>query len=653
MVSIFSSYILVFIGLSLLSIGLGSLFYRSDTDNPFSTLFFQMLLGSITIAILISSVSTVLKTIHLAYLPIIGMFWYSNRNKKINLKSLDHRLLLFVLVGVVFVFSWSFFTRIIPGEFPFVIPLGTELAPNDINTYGWLSHFMGSTGHENYFGVLNTIDDKFHGVKPYHYLEMWLSFGLTKVFGGLTILNLSLVVIPFFHFQAFLAILAIWEKFGKVTWLTVALSLALLLTTGLFLQIYKGWGYTQFNLPILTYRWKMCTYYPFLFGTLLLWLRGKKELGLILLMGLPIASVVPAPTIFASIGVFLILCKYMKWMDWIEIKRTLGSLIVVAGYMYIFYQVFGNNSIPSGLEIKWSEMGALFLEAGNIMRAGSKFWYAITHILLMYSPFVLIVVLRSILHKRGLFAGVNTPMLVLVCLMIIISGTMWAVLQDFMQSSQLFYNVSIPVANLVVVFILIRVLAGMGDMKSRFRTGLLIALVATIWVSTFIGVWPELNNRNFKPRNHTPYSQNYLETIDSFAKQMEIPALGGAIKGWDDYISQYSKRPASYSLGYYLEYMENGIGVISLSDLEIPISSEWETENEKDIASGAFYQFVQGQRDAGEFVSNQHSQLTFTEKYNLQFIIASRNASIPDWLNEKSAIYFVDKLSGEKFFLLK
>ena len=140
---------------------------------------------------------------------ILGVFYFfEKKNRPLSSIQSHQYNTRFVIIGLLFgatvVFTWAFLTVGQFDSFPYHIPSGTEIAPNDYFINVFRSYYLGLTGEENYYHFFNTIDAAYHGPKPYHYLEMWTTAASTSLFGGLTAEKFVFISTPLYNLTAFL-----------------------------------------------------------------------------------------------------------------------------------------------------------------------------------------------------------------------------------------------------------------------------------------------------------------------------------------------------------------------------------------------------------------------------------------------------------------
>ena len=222
--------------ISLFFLLIGQQFQRIN-KLTFRTVFFSLFFGVILLSTIFAVIKTGGKTIMLGYLLVAIFYFFEKKNHPISsIKShanTSRFLIVGLLFGATFVFTWSFLSIGQFDAFPYYVPGGTEIGQNDYLINVFRSYYLGVTGEENYYHFFNTIDKAYHGPKPYHYLEMWTTATLTNIFGGLAAEKFTLVMIPLYHLMAFIGILALWEKYQVIKWYHLILSAAFLFVPAL------------------------------------------------------------------------------------------------------------------------------------------------------------------------------------------------------------------------------------------------------------------------------------------------------------------------------------------------------------------------------------------------------------------------------------
>jgi hypothetical protein len=639
---------LQYFGLTLLLITIfhivGQLLFPVRKEKPH----FQLFIGFMATLVLCSTFFAIWKThgltIQLLFLPWLYLLIREQRKVSLSsppLLSIPSNIP-WLLLSVLGIFIWNFLGRINTGAFPFVLPEGTALAPNDIHIYGLRAYYLAQSGWENYFGVYNTFESNFHGVNPYHYLELWLTGGITSIFGGLNILNLSLVTNSLFHYCCLLGILAIIEVFDTIKrWHIIAAILGLF-TGGLYL-FYSKIGFPAFSLSMMTYRFKMIAYYPFVLGAIIAILQQNNTRAALFLLALPIATFTTLPTV---LGTVIILLFFLLWQKHrMEAWRILLYSLVLLGGFGLFYILSPSPDTNSTFAVENQELSSRILDLLSWKKLSmtlGRFLYALSHWLILYWPVLLLFTFRKN-YRNWLI-----PLSILTGGILLSGAVAYALLADFAQATQLFYNLAIAFSNCLMILLFVLCYTERSKLNPLF-SGLMLGLFA-LTISTQIFL---LAQRHLKPRGEKTYSNNYLQEIQSLVKNDELSQIGAAIKAGEDYQSDFSKMTAGYVLGYYLQYMEDGYTTVSLSDFDIPINPKNERNNLKDIQSGIFYQFVEKQKKANRFFSVEKSQTDFLSYYNINFLILSKQARLTPSLEKRAQRSITDPISGERFIILK
>ncbi len=635
-----------------LFLGIGRLINRKKSFT-YTEAFYALFFGILSISTLTALIHTKGVTILAVYLLMGVMLYYQGRHDaktvdKPNIYSSSGLFMgLSVIAGILFVYIWSFLSLGQFDSFPYYIPDGTSLSPNDyiINTVR--SFYLGLTGEENYYHVLNDLDPTYHGTKPYHYLEFWTTVAVDSCVPGLVAERFRLVVNNLFYLTSLIGILALMERYDKLRWYHICLAMSLMFCAGLYLPFYKG-IFNDFSLPIFSHRLKMPAYYLFILACLIEHIRGNYVGAIWALLGLCVATIVAVPAIFGGVGVYILYHFFRKE----KIAPTLLLQVLVTGVaIVLFYSMTGSQELNiranAGTSELLSNLGSLF--ATDVPAKLLIIIKTIIEEIIIYIPVIVIGValIRSSKPSWQEYRDLS----VLVGGILLSGALAYGLFSPQKDAAQLFYNVANPVLNVSLIWFMIRLVAKWGNPLDDGRTlnrvtylgcGTLIAAIISLQFYTAV-------KRNIVPaRTAQHYSDQYLNEIRSFITSDDQITLGAAIKGGEDYASAYSWQTAAYTLGYYLAYMEDGSMALSISDYDIPMHEDHLGDRE----SALFYRFVQQQKADETFVSMAYSQLKFIEQYELDFIILSQQGHLPDELLAVAETILEDPISGERFLLI-
>lgn len=611
----------------------------------FFSIFINTLILSTAFAIGITGGKTVM--IGFLLLAIIYSIKFPFSKTKINHPGPSKVFLISsLLFGGLFVFSWSFFSLVQFDSFPYHIPPGTAMAPNDYLINVVRSYYLGVGGEENYYHVYNTLDPAYHGPKPYHYLEMWTTYAFNYFLGSFTAEKFALMTTPLYHLIAFTGILALWERYQTLKWYHVLLSASFFFVAGIHLPFYYQLGVLDFSLPMFTHRMKMCVYYPFILACLIAFDKDKPQVSIIMLSGLMLATIVVAPAVLG--GGFLFLgYLFFKSGNKRQVLESVGILLVTTLFIFLFYKFLesgqfniranaGSNSLTSGL------LGKLL---------DSPFQKVVQGVLILlkesasYLP-LLFVGLFLVWKEKGFFTR-NTPLFVLVSGIMISGAGAYVLFTGEKDATQLFFNIGNALMNCCLIWGVIRCLSVKEEGKQlTWYHG----MVGLLLIFIFVKQIPQAYRKNIKPVYTKAYSDEYLSKIKAFVQTDDQITIGAAIKGGTDYRSAFSKQTAAYTLGYYLAFMEDGALALQISDYDIhkPTVSAQQARS-----SNLFYRFVQQQKTNDSFVSIGASQAAFIKKYKLDFVVISKNGLLRDEVKNLVNDSFVDPVSGERFLILK
>ena len=642
--------LLLISGLFLLT---GRQFHKAN-KLTFREAFFSLFFGIILLSTAFAIVKTGGKTIMFGFLLLALFYFFEKRKNPIPAIQTPQNTNRFVLIGLlfgaIFVFTWSFLTLGQFDDFPYHIPNGVGMAENDYLINVFRSYYLGLTGEENYYHIFNTLDEAYHGPKPYHYLEMWTTAALTSIFGGLTAAHFVLVTTPLYHLAAFLGIMALWEKHQVIKWYHLVLGASFLFLAGLHFSFYNDFKVLNFSLPIFTHRVKMVVYYPFMFAFLLQFDKKKWEQSILLLIGLMIATVVVAPALLGGVFIFLAYQFFIRKNRNTALK-TAGYVISITAFIFLFYKFTETGQF----NIR-TNAGANSLVPNLLTMLTDAPIHKITTLLtllgkeaILYLPLLGLVFILFLANKK-VFAN-NLTLMVLVTGIVISGAGAYTLFEGDKDATQLFYNSSNALLNCLLIWVVIRLLSKPLKNATSARVSLKYFGIGCLLLLIFSKQIPFAVKRNIYPaRTIKAYSDEYLQQIKTYILADNKTSIGAAIKGGKDYNSAFSKQTAAYTLGYYLAFMENGAVALNISDFDIP-KLNW--GDKLDRASNLFYRFVEEQKKAETFVSIGLSQVAFIEKYDLDFVVISKNGTLRKEVEDRVEKTIIDKISGERFLVLR
>lgn len=599
----------------------------------YSDLFQTSLIFLVLLSCLWSIIQTKGWTLQWLFIPLIAAYVYYGKGKHTEApKKQANPIHLFLLGG--FCFLWCFFSLINFGGIGFYLPDGLSTQENDFFIYAQRAKALGTYGQENYFALLNELDEAYQGLSPYHYLELWLSSFFSEMLGVNHVFSLGIIVKASFYFITGLGFLALLEKWGyQGKWESIALALAFFFLSGIYLKI-SFLSLPEFNLSALSYRTKMMVYYPFFIGFVLNFLNHQKERAFLMLAMLMLATVVSIPAI---LGATLLMGLWGEQRKDRSFRKPLIIIVLSAAAVLLFYALSPSPQLSASMGVERQELLA-YLSFSHLFKSLGAF---ILHILGLIPIFLLPFCLIFLAYKASSDQGLKDVLLF--SLMIILSGAAaYALLGDFENAIQLFFNPVIVCLNTGAILALIYL---WKDRASRIW--MYVILGASFLNQLFI-LPPKLFSHHIKSH----YSPDYLEEIKTLADTGKLSGMGGALKAEEDYFSPFSKITYAYTGAYYLQYFPGEIDCISLSDHQIKINPNNQRNNLVNRNSGIFYQYVLEQKSAGSFQSIPQSQLSFLQKHKINFLVLSKNVTLDPALNLRVKRKIRDTFSGEQFLLI-
>ena len=149
------------------------------------------------------------------------------------------------------------------------------------------------------------------------------------------------------------------------------------------------------------------------------------------------------------------------------------------------------------------------------------------------------------------------------------------------------------------------------------------------------------------------YQSHSLEYLTQIENKLIPNSLVASLKGIDLMKEINNKYNYGYTLGDYLFLMNKNTYPVNVGDLDTPMDSSSAlnlNRSRKAIRDGIFYRYSQlpenNKMHKGEIM------LKFLKQYNIQQMIVSKNAHIPDTLLYYVKKIITDTISSEKFVWL-
>jgi hypothetical protein len=593
--------------------------------------------------LLYSLIVTEGKTIQLEFIIIgTGILYLLKKeklflNKKRNLKSFfqinKNKSLLLLFETIIVSTAWFLWQEHFCG-IQYVLPA------QDVTFFSKVAEYLNLSGNENVFTTYNLLDSKYNGTSPYHYFEIWLTAGFSRVFSILSLIAYLKLMIPVFLTIISIGIIAIFKFFFKSNYFNLLLPLLLFsqaIYLSEFLTSIATFSLHAFDGP------KLLPIYLFITAFFVFY-NVNRTLSFIILLIIPLVSISTTAGIYSSLTLFALYNWFFKKniitkTDSLLLLVLIGTLFVFTLTFYFFtgiqekqlYSVINLYSVIKNLRTSINIIGATSLQI--------MYLYCIYFI--VFSVFFFIQKIKS------------TPLTYIIGLLLLIyftSLTAWALLFQMMDSVQIFQNLVVPFINITIVYFSIIIL-----FELRKKRSLLLFFILLISINTVLSASKNYNSQPYF-YNKESYSLAYINSIKKLVTESSINPLGVFLRSKSEYISTYDKIHTLGTLGGYLKLMEPNFNTISLSVHDAPIDSSNAINYNRElfqIKSTVFYNYVENQKEKGLFTSIPKAQVDFIKKYKIQYGIMSKNVVVSPDMN--SIIYKTveDSNTGERFVTFK
>jgi hypothetical protein len=637
--------------------------------------FYNLLIGITFFVVLFSIVSTLGKTINVVLVIALAVaLMYKNKNNNIINKEIvfpyDFKSIayFFLAATLIFIVSVLQFTN------SHGIPL-TQSA-SDINFYSEVSEFIYSTGEENIFTALNFISKDYLGTNPFHYYELWLSSG---VFSLLTGMNIEInhytlfifVIYPVLFFVIYLGVVNLFLIFNeKINGQIYLISFLFLFISGFVLPEY---GSKVINSTIDLYsnvlflRHKLAVILILLLLATDFILRGDTFNGLKFVIIIPIVYITILPAVLGGIILFLVVNYYLKFLSKKEVYGIIIFQLLIIVLIGCFYFLTGNKNVKTGTSFGLND---ILLPGYDIKYQFRRFIPVIKTPLLTflaYFPYLIIsayIIFKSITS----YLADSYKVIVILFLSTAISGiAAWVILYYKMDAFQMAHNLSCVFFNLLLWIVFIKYFSS-KESKSKLVV-ISIYLFLIINLSTTLAMHQIAGNLatgNLSYDTHINdseiYSDKYLQEVKVALGEMPKVKIGATLFDSSKYTDIFRKKLIVNSGGFYLKYLANGTAVVSLSDFNVPISTNnfsigsnaFEREIDiEHVQNASFYRYVNTLKSSNLFLSVEDAQLKFIKEKKILYLIKSPGYNLPALLENIIKKKITDVKTGESFLILQ
>jgi hypothetical protein len=602
---------------------------------------FNLLIGITAHVILFSVWKTHFATFNVILLLILLSLWWEFRKGNAGMKptlpgfSFHLRKVMELYVIGLLLLVIKICLTVDPSIYPFF-----HIGRDDI-FYSQMSVFISKYGKETFYIDWGANTNAL-GIIPYHYFELWLNSiytGITQLISCAVYAFITFVIISLLLYQTILAVMEeVLDQAMVLKHKVVALGL-------IFMgDVFFGKIHSEF-FPLLTGGYslddnlKMILLFIVFVLAWLAWRRNYYLISLVTLLIAPLLNYGFMPVIICSVPVFLIVHHWIyKTPEILPYKKIglyyLAYIVVLIGIQKVFANQFKG---PTTLSV--SDLLAYYNESSKFKTLLNYLFNYVRKIVLICIPFLIILIP---LRKNGMLKmgnGFNLLMLIVFVASVVLS----AVLYFLIDTSQLFI-ISLNIVAHLFLFICIPLLLFKMERQFIYKGLFVLYLVSGAYI---------LGSRFYhKSSRLDRYSHEFLSDVRTVS--VKIHGQGIRYLTPDYYNSVYSINPNCNFEGYYLSFLKNDVTIHTVTVNHIPERQElhdFYNYNKKLILQSSYYLNYLREMHL-ENAPEDTAQLSFVKNNDIDFIVATKNATVPETITMLVSETITDPSSGEKLMLI-
>ncbi len=621
---------------------LGGIFFNAmkiSLEGAYLKLFAHLLCGIFVTVFLYSFIITRGITVNIGLIIPFGILVsmvykvHDKRERLPDTLAMNYKIILLSVILILLVCGYSF-SFLLDGNTHQLLP-----PERDKVFYARVADYLNNQGIEsnflNYYGM--------NQPSPFHYFEIWIAAFIEKVSGLNTLLIQELIVNSILFLILYSGALALINLYKRITIYDLFICLSIPFFMGIkffFLPqalLHHIDSFFFLN-PILRHKYFVVSI--LFLASSILFLKNRNDLALlILLIGCYFNF-----SLIASVPItVIILCFLIKVDNKIKI---LVAAIMTPAFILLFYHfnnttkmMIDNPSLLFLIQDSFSSMANLKIVINNTAKS-------ITEVILIFLPFALL--LFFLLRAERLYSKGLKAILITVFILFILSAFEWSLFNKKLDSIQVFDNISIPLVGITAFIIIALIIA---QTKTIFRLTSYI-IIAAWGIACFNKTNAQLNVTKEKEINY--YSPEYLSAVKS--KLLSLNNKGGSLMNVEGHYTFVSTLFMAYSYKNYLALMKNNINITLLQstmDIDLPDESIYRKQILELQKREVFNNYIIHQKEKNEFFSEEQSRVDFIKENHLEYIIADNDVEIDSSIQKMTEEAIVDKLSGERFIVLK
>lgn len=429
---------------------------------------------------------------------------------RFNLVELSVVKVLFQLSIPVYLYQLLLFTNL--DELNFIVP------HYDFAFYAQLADSFNNFGHENK-GLFENIlfKEEFAGVAPYHYPEIWFSAILTKCFSIDSLNALLFLAFPALKIGVLAGIFSLfnWKTASNIQKLNYQL---LLFLAPAFFTFFLQSEYTKYYLGFAqsgVFSYFGNKYLPIYLTAILgmkLWMSGRKEASLLVMLLSAVFSIGTAPAIIASVFISFLFFKGRI--------KALFPVVLFSICLLLFYKAFSVSNV--GTYLKKTILIQKIIDQPYLITHYRTFLFAFIfpylRLFIYYLPYIFLLLINT--KKFSLYKP-NADVL-FVGMITFVGAISAALLTGMLDATQLLYN-TLPIAT---IFFIVHL--------SRIKSQLLLLIILV--VCTTSNMYNNFMNKESNGFAYNHYDANFRKTVlakvDSIPRSYEVIAYSLSEKNY-------------------------------------------------------------------------------------------------------------------------
>lgn len=622
---------------------------RPSKDSYYDT-FNRLMVGISLSTLLYACVKTQCNTILLGFFLIGVCYFYYVRKKGVFDKSLKFKDIfkfdknVASIMGVFFLIGIFFF--VIRGITFYNYPFNYFPHP-DYGFYSILSQTINDTGVESYRYVYNPFNQSF-SASPYHYFELWLNAGIAS-YSNVSMLE-TLVIIVYTILATVFAIgmISLTRIFTKNIWMQIISVFATFFVSITNFDFNVGFNLLEALIINGSEYSIMLTTKTLVFGIFYIWtlieLLREKDLFFFPLMLLAIANFVSIPVVFFSLFLFTVYISINNKSFAFFLKGiSFLSLLSFFIFAFYFFQAQKETIATDALEIILKQFKTSFSILKSILKL---IVFVIIYNIIYWGPILILYLFNK--NKRVLVLLRKTKKVYLFLWAVLVSGFVTYQLMAPMRDSHQFFTLPIMIITIVGFLLLL-----MCYVSWKNNKWIRVGIVSYILIVCFFNIKVIFGHNMFicsKDKCSQEYMINIKNQID-IRKNFNYSCA--ILKDTIDLQKESEINPAYETQSNYIYNISDSLNLVSLNTWYCPSKFTNNMFVQHSINSSPFKLFMTEYQLKNGKSEIELMQYEFVKKYDIDFIILTRNAKLPLIFNDIIDTIYIDNLSGDECVFLE